>query len=373
MRLRRALLALTAALVLHGLAALVVLDARGLPGPSAPHLARVELALVAPAAARAIATPSTSTPAPPIAPSIAPSPSTNAPSHDEAAPSTNAPSRDEPAPVVASPSPGRATPSTPRSFLERVLAGANGGPQPSVDVLDPSRAQEARATDGQRAKRRIDEVAHAEPRDAGPVVLALEPLDNGGYRYKTGGFVAVIDVDGSVTFHDAGTKTGLGNSAIDDDPSHGVIAPGSPVDATSPRIAATGVIGSVSFDPTAALLRAQGQDPYEAERSCFLDDTRALRADLREKHELLQLADLRRALEHAWLDDPRPAVERRAFVFAIWDECREEGVGVRARQLVESFVRQHLPKDSPDAYGVDELVALNAHRASKDEFKPYGS
>jgi hypothetical protein len=284
-----------------------------------------------------------------------------------------------------------AAPSRPRSFLERVIAGTSGGPAPSVDLLDPHGARAPpRASDAETARRSVDWLVRASsargapPVDAGSLLEELEPTEGGGYRYETGGFIAIIAFDGSLVFISKETQTGLASSALpgrSGDPFEpygpSLDAP-TAVDGTSrkignrPLVDSAVTLGSVSFDATAWLLRAQGQDPYEHERLCFLDDTRDLRADLRVAHERTQMAGLRRALERAWFDEDRPAAQRRAALFAIWDECREEEVGLLGRELVESFVRQHLPSGSIDAFPGAELASLNAQRTSTAEFKPYG-
>lgn len=234
-------------------------------------------------------------------------------------------------------------PEKPQSFLERVIAGTHGGPAPRLDDLDPSRNSAGPAeTDGARAKRLVDGIARvdAPPRETGPAPLRLERTKDGGFLYTTGGFFAEIHKDGSVTFKN--------------------------------RDFQAETLTTVRFDPTAALIRAQGQDPYEHEKACFLDDTADLRADLREKHEQTRLAHLRRALERTWFDAPGPGVKRRAALFELWDECREEQVGLQAREMVVSFIRQHLPRGSAEAFTDGELAKLNSRRASAMEFRPYG-
>lgn len=278
----------------------------------------------------------------------------------------------------------------PRSFLERVIAGTSGGPAPRLDMLDPSGAPAAES-DGAKVKRSVDRLVRASAARGAPRTepigpVALDALEDGTFRYKTGGFVATIGRDGSVAFVNLDNKTGLGSSGLPGRDPDDLFEPyGASIDAPSsvdgaarnrvgnePTMGNAVTLGSGSFDPTAALLRAQGQDPYEHEKLCFLDDTRDLRADLRKAHERAQMGGLRRALEHAWFDDA-PAPERRAAIFAIWDECREEEVGLLARALVVSFVRQHLPRGSADAFGAAELEALNARRASTSAFEPYRS
>lgn len=278
----------------------------------------------------------------------------------------------------------------PRSFLERVIAGTSGVPPPNLDGL--LRAPPAE-TEGQAARRKVQALASAAaarggppPADAGTTIDSLEKLDDGSYRYETGGFIATIHVDGRVTFVNKDNNGGLASSALPGRDPNDIMQPyGPPIDpiaridlSPTPRVGGVPIaeqsttLGSGSFDPTAAMLRAQGQDPYEHEKLCFLDETVALRSELRVEHEKRQMAGLRRALERAWFDDAHTPEERRAALFAMWDECREEEVGLLARELVESFVRQHLPKGSPEAFGDDELAALNARRTSVMEFRPYG-
>ncbi|MCC7108015.1 MAG: hypothetical protein IT382_01895, partial [Deltaproteobacteria bacterium] len=234
----------------------------------------------------------------------------------------------EPAPApLPAPLPGSLRP---RSLLERVLAGSSAGPLPSLDVLDPSR-RSAPETDAARARRKIQALASAAsargapPTDAGMLVEQLEPLPGGGYRYETGGFVATIDVDGSVSFIDKDTHVGALSSGLPGrdptnpfEPYGPAIEPWARPDGTpvarvmgAPVADNSATLGSGSFDPTAALLRAAGTDPYGPEKLCFLEETLPLRADLRAAHERVQLAGLRLHLERLWFDDARPAAERR--------------------------------------------------------------
>lgn len=293
-----------------------------------------------------------------------------------------------PVPVVESapvaPMLPRAAP-PPSSFLERVIAGASG-----VPALDPvAMLRSPPETDAQAAERKIQAFTRAAATrgappgpDAGTSLDLLEKLDDGTYRYETGGFIASIQVDGAVVFINKDNNAGLGTSGLGRDllaPYGPAIDPIARIDGAPaqremgiPMGMPSSTLGSGSFDPTAAMLRAQGQDPYEHEKLCFLDETQELRAGLRVAHEKAQMAGLRRSLERAWFDETHTPAERRAALFAIWDECREEEVGMLARELVESFVRQHLPKGSPDAFTDDELAALNATRTSTMEFAPYG-
>ena len=371
------------ALAAHALALALLMRVSVRAAP--PSSSRVTLVFLAPADARS---------APVLVPAHPPreapqrrgtgadpvgSPGTEAPAVDDvrADPAREAKPQTGPEPLVRS--------RTRESLMERAIVGAEAGPRPSLDALDPSRATAGHdESDRARAQRFADRIARVDalralPPDAGPssvltadgparsTLLELEPTGDGGYRYRTGGFVAEIHDDGSVSFTDKTSRSGLAHGG---DRGNATAPYGAAI--TSQRADPAAVLGSGSFDPTAVIMRAMGQDPYEAERSCFLDDTRDLRADLREQHDLRQLAQLRTALERAW-SSSEPALARRARLFAMWDECREDGgVGPRARELVVSFIRQNLPRASPAAYTDAELDALNARRASAEVFRPYG-
>ncbi len=114
------------------------------------------------------------------------------------------------------------------------------------------------------------------------------------------------------------------------------------------------------------------------------------------------LGELRGELTDIWIQTSIAEEERRRMLFARWDECeggavqtdptrakappaevleiRDPGValtmyrahaGDRARYGVESFVREKLPKDGPQAYSESELAALNKTRKSARPFAPY--
>ena len=106
----------------------------------------------------------------------------------------------------------------------------------------------------------------------------------------------------------------------------------------------------------------------------------------------LRLAALDAELAALWADASKPAAERRRLLFERWDEC-EEGeaprsvvevqraaaapdalrgqAGERAREIVEKFVRAHLPEGGEHAYSREELAQLNRRRASRRPFTPY--
>src|SRR5690606_8167145 len=126
----------------------------------------------------------------------------------------------------------------------------------------------------------------------GPTDLILVRQDDDTLGYETGGFVAIVRPDCAVTFVDrspveeapaplcgAGRRPPAtrGNSVIHDL----FAAPHRQPDGVFPLM-------SGSFDLNEPILRAAGIDPYNAEKSCFLDDTADLRDALAQEHRAQQ-------------------------------------------------------------------------------------
>ncbi len=139
-------------------------------------------------------------------------------------------------------------------------------------------------------------------------------------------------------------------------------------------------VASGKLDLTAYLMRKfHAGDPFEARKRALLDVTRAERIERGAGARAEQLAHsaelMRRNLEQLWRVTRDPA-ERRAALFAMWDECAEgEGplgeAGERARAEIIGWIRAHLPAGSADAFTAAELADLAAHRASHQDFAPY--
>ena len=138
----------------------------------------------------------------------------------------------------------------------------------------------------------------------------------------------------------------------------------------------------VRFDLTAALMAANGEDIARSEKRRFLAATESLRAELCRTHQREALdraiAELRVRLREVWHDPRVPAEVRRRRLFELWDDCIEahddpelarRGAAIRA--IVLAFVRETLPRGSPDAYGEAELALLDARRSSRAHFRPY--
>ncbi len=174
-----------------------------------------------------------------------------------------------------------------------------------------------------------------------PPLLHARP--GGGYAYDGHLFRAEIEPDGTLHFSDTAVQPqGLG----------------------------------FSFDLNDALQRANGADPYRAERRWFAEQTDPLRARLRRaflaRVRSESLGQLERRLAEIWRDRRMSVAERRRALFEQWDECDDGAAGGIARNLIEQFVREHLPISSPDAYGSTEIDRINRDRRSgRAPFDPY--
>jgi len=284
--------------------------------------------------------------------------------------------RKAPEPVAAPRDERRAPPRVPKVRDEgkspepAVVARDEGkSPEPAVGAQDEGNAppgpSTARPGDGDPRRPTLDLSARVLPPSmtgdgpstarvrgsANRLPAGLQPDGEGTYRYVDTHFTALIDRDGTVHFdHDLPVR--LGGGAI------------------------------VSFDVTEAVMMAVGDDPYRHEKRKFLEETNEFRAALcgadRSERMKTALLKLPKQLEQVWKDARLDAAERRARLFALWDECAEGSedveqakMGAMARAIVLGFIKRHLPAGSPDAYSHEELAALNAKRISKSPFAPY--
>jgi hypothetical protein len=225
--------------------------------------------------------------------------------------------------------------------------GLPPGPLPGVPVPPPPPPDHPELDlGGPRAPKRASE----------PPVAGLRPDGNGGYQYKDSNFSAHIAHDGTVELSSKG-PVGLGGEAAD------------------------GNRAMFSWDLNDLVTSAGGSDPYGSDKSRFLESTRTLRnklCDEAQKERLHQsLFELKEELEKIWGSAQESALRRRAQLFELWDTCAEDGgadvlrAGAMARATILSFIRAHLPETAKDGYGVDELIALNSRRRSKEPFAPY--
>lgn len=175
----------------------------------------------------------------------------------------------------------------------------------------------------------------------------------GAVQFDRGGFSTTLGADGSIHFTDhslAGAGWG-------------------------------GLVAWLTFDVSDQIMRAGGDDPYLGEKLRIMDETREERMAVRRLYDATMmrraLDDLPRYLAAVWQQRAWSTAVRRRILFALWDEAAEDGTelmraaGDEAREIIETFVAQHLPAGSPHAFRGDELVGLNRVRTSRVRFAPY--
>lgn len=222
---------------------------------------------------------------------------------------------------------------------------------------------------------------------AKPWEFIRRPMRGARYHFRGVGFDALIRADGSVQYRDkSGFQSMTGSTAAigrvgrdtlvrseggeeyrDKSGLESSLKPGK--DAKPVPTFGIGFRDS----PVANLL---GGAAHASERRSFLERTRALRELLYER--AVRVA-LERASEHLKMQlrpiaseldggDPKVAHTR---LFALWDECSEDEVGMQARRRIAAFIRESCPEGSAQAFTPDELSTLNQRRASRQPFAPY--
>ena len=128
-----------------------------------------------------------------------------------------------------------------------------------------------------------------------------------------------------------------------------------------------------------------GRFPENVIKLWFLRQTVALRDELSDLSHRQSLSGSISAVDHhadgIWCDASLSKRSRRRLLFELWDECEEPAddddrrpvarVGQSARDRIVRFIKQEIPRDSPDAYTLVALRAFNASRASRQLFAPY--
>ena len=158
---------------------------------------------------------------------------------------------------------------------------------------------------------------------------------------------------------------------------------GSPKVAGSPPLSAPGdsqarhfsgiVIGvSFVFDVTDMVMRGLGQDPYGAEKRRFASKTRSWRTKLRARwHKDVREKALTRfrivgpLCRHYTRLDAAGRARYRAWLFARWDETREDALGTKLRLAIVDAIRR-----CKIGYAVAERKRLNQRRRSQAPFAP---
>lgn len=189
------------------------------------------------------------------------------------------------------------------------------------------------------------------------------------YRDPHGRFVATLRSDGRVDFRNKGAKASWTQIGL-----------GGPGD---------------------LIAAAAGQDPYARIKAKLLEATFEMRLGMAVTFQKQQinkrLSRLGGELDKIWADDRRDLGSRKELLFQRWDECdepeavasptaelpgfgtvetseldeaRQDAAG-SARRLIETFIREHAPKGSAEAFTAAEIADMNRRRASKQKFSPY--
>jgi hypothetical protein len=237
----------------------------------------------------------------------------------------------------------------------------------------------------------------------------LVPHADGSYTYRDrkAGFRATIHPDGRVTFRGLApiampqpTILGYdlrGRPSTPADEKHNQVSNtlvhrGTAPDSKSDPIVNWGpygkapILGGISFKIGGIADLARAGVRTRAQRD-FMIATEALRERLAvEAHhdrEVAALARLGDELQAVWADPSLSPEQRRALLFARWDECDEpapEGssddetrtrAAAIARLTIEAFIRRVAPRGSAHAFTTAEISRLNAKRASVARFDPY--
>ncbi|UJR85527.1 hypothetical protein [Sandaracinus amylolyticus] len=174
--------------------------------------------------------------------------------------------------------------------------------------------------------------------------LTARPRPDGTYVREHHAFTAVITADGQVRYEDR------------------------------PPIQTDGVAPQGRFDLNDAITRAQGGDPYAAERQRFEDDNaeliERLERQAREREMAAALRRLRGRLARLWAEES-PAAQRRRQLFELWRDVDEGGGDGGARGVIEAFIRESLPVGHADAYSPEEIRRMNASLEPSARFDPY--
>jgi hypothetical protein len=175
----------------------------------------------------------------------------------------------------------------------------------------------------------------------------LQRKSDGTYEYAGHVFVATIGRDGQVNFADAATKAGLQPSMV-------------PV--------------RITMDVNDLANSLQHKELYTEEKRWFLEQTAELRTKLADKFHAEEIARSHRALEQELeriLVADTSDAQKRASVFAVWQDCGEDEQAEDVRHIVEVFVRRRMPEGSALGFSPRDLAQLNAARSGMRAFAPY--
>jgi hypothetical protein len=253
-------------------------------------------------------------------------------------------------------------------------------PRPEGPALPPS-ATGARNTTN-RAWLKESPAQQGDPKGLGS--LGLTRTREGTYLYVDPGkrFTVAINPDGSVRFGDRWGRD-----------QHGKRVPGS-----GWALRQIGPSGVGMGGPTEWLRALSQQELDPGAKTEFLNLTREVRTQLAVafmRNVLrVRLGELEGELLAISNDADSSLAERRALLFARWDECDERfdpgrpggevpeealseidrdrlTAATTARRTIEAFIRRQHPRGSKRGYTAAELADFNRRRVSAEEFAPY--
>ena len=186
-----------------------------------------------------------------------------------------------------------------------------------------------------------------------------EPLPpTAGTVIQRPGYNAQILNDGKLVFDERFLQTGLKN-----DPT------------TGPRYGGSFDIGDIL---TGIFTDNPGLDPYLGDKLELLHDTFAQRVELRREYNELSMdraiAALPSYLGAVWEEPSWDLPTKRRILFALWDECAEDGDellaygGAEARKTIASFISHYIPEGSAQGYTPGEIAKFNKMRTSRVAF-----
>jgi hypothetical protein len=248
--------------------------------------------------------------------------------------------------------------------------------EPPQNQQAPHQVTPGQAEDDRAAEERQEIEQAAPDRTPSDVhTYKIQPVDDGTFRYEGRAFSAVIQPDGTVEFHTkhVAIHTGTGDflTGMNDgrNPKNWPIWPVPLPTQFRPTLydereqlqktltplipVAEPIIidPGIRYDLSDEYARARGQDPYEAEKVTFLNDTFDMRMKLAGRFHKQALHDALDALpdrlQLIWTDPHLTPAERRQIIYVLWDETADDAGGAAARKIITAFVDENFtPADA---------------------------
>jgi hypothetical protein len=261
----------------------------------------------------------------------------------------------EPARLIAQPS----APKAPSTVLTPQAVAASWHADGRLSCRAPVAASEcSSSTNPQSAPGVAGEGVDGSSRDT-----ALRRRSDRSYEYESDAFTAIIEKDGRVRFEDRLGETTLGPTL------------GYDSDTKDVRIGVT-VTSNFDLDDFVEKVLLE-RTLYPHAKARFIEQTRALRNELAARYDREGAARADMTVHREFLrvlrDDALHPREKRAVIFALWNDCAEDDAGAQAQHAIERFIREHMPQGSGLGYPAEELLAFNAQRAGARAFAPYAA